>query len=106
MAEPAGDINRTDAMFTQSHAAGHKIDGSSRFIVMVESPAAWTDEHAMFLRFVQQHLVGQLAAPVQFLFTANGVAPAVKGVNGVGATAANTACDWLAPYGLTYVGGV
>lgn len=106
VAEPASDLNNTAALKTQSHASGHTLDGSVRFHLYAETPEAWTDEQARFMRIVQHHLVGQLAAPTQLLLTANDTEPTVEGVNGAGATAATTSAGWYLPWGMTYPGGV
>ncbi len=106
IAEPAADINQTASMKTQSHAYGQFLDGSSRFHVMVEAPATHIDDLARFQRLVQQHILGQLGAPMKLWFSANGVEPAVAGFNGAVATTADQESDWLIPYGMTYPGGV
>jgi hypothetical protein len=107
-AEAASDANSTAAMKTQSHASGQSLDGSVRFYCYVETPASWTSAHAAWLRNLEHHLRGQLSAPVQFRFTANGTEPTVDGVNGAGSTAANTSAGWDLPYGggSAYPGGV
>lgn len=106
IAEPAENI-LPQAMRTQSHAYGKFIDGSSRFHVFMETPALWTDANARFQRVVQQHILGQLAAPFKLWLCDNGDTLAVKGVAGAGATTASMAAtDWLIPYGQVYAGGV
>lgn len=106
VAQPASDANNTAQLKTQSHAQGEFISGSVWFKVYSETPANWTGDHAAFLRKVQQHLLGQLGAPTQLAFTANGTEPTVNGVNGASATATNTEAEKMLPYGLTYPGGV
>ena len=106
VAQPASDANNTSQLKTQSHALGTFIDGSVWFKVYSETPANWTGDHAAFLRKVQQHLLGQLGAPMQLVLTANGTEPTVDGVNGESATATSTAAEKMLPYGLTYPGGV
>jgi hypothetical protein len=106
IAEPASDLNKTAAMYTQSHAQGHFIDGSSRFHVFMETPSSFVTEHATFMRYVQQHILGQLAAPMKFWFSANTVKPEVKGVDSAAATSASTESEWMIPYGMVYPGGV
>jgi hypothetical protein len=106
VAEPASDKNNTTAMKTQSHAAGHYLDGSVKFKVYAETPEAWTDAQAHFMRLVQQHIVGQLAAPMELLLTANDTQPTVDGVNGAGATASATSAGTYLPWGMSYTGGV
>jgi len=106
VAEPAQDQNKTAAMKTQSHAAGHYIDGSSRYHLFVETPAAWTGDHARWLRDLSHHCRGQLGSPTKFWFTANGDEPTIKGVNGAAATETTTEGEWMLPYGMTYAGGV
>lgn len=106
IAEPAADLNNTGSMKTQSHALGKFLDGSSRFHVFMEQPAAWNDDLAHFNRLVQHHVVGQLAAPLKFWYSANGTQPEVKGVNGAGATTATLEADWLLPGTPVYPGGV
>jgi len=112
VAEPASDKNKTAAMHTQSHASSHFIDGSVRFHAYMESApkffgsTAAAKEYARFIDNVQQHLVGQLASPVQFHFTDAAVEPTLDGVNGATATATNEDQEWLLPYGMVYPGGV
>lgn len=113
VAETAADKNRTQGMLTQSHAQGHYVDGSARFHVYMEAPAtpgsgasAANLEYSRFVANVQQHLVGQLASPVQFHFTTTATEPEVDSVNGATSTAAHSDLDWLLPYGMTYPGGV
>lgn len=107
IAESASDAGRLpDAMKTQSHASGHFIDGSSRFHVFCETPAAFTDDHAKFLRIVQQHITGQLAAPMKLWACANTVQPEIEGVDGAVASAAFTDAGWVLPYGYAVAGGV
>ena len=106
IAEPAGHILPL-AMQTQSHAYGMFVDGSSRFHVFMETPALWTDANARFQRVVQQHILGQLAAPFKLWLCDHGTTVAVKGVAGAGATTASMAAtEWLIPYGQVYAGGV
>ena len=112
VAEPASDKNRTTSMYTQSHASTHFIDGSVRFHAYMESAPKFfgsTDaakEYARFIDNVQQHLVGQLASPVQFHFTDALDEPALDGVNGETASATSEDQGWLIPYGMVYPGGV
>jgi hypothetical protein len=106
IAEPAG-AQFNAAFKTQSHAAGHFIDGSSRFHAFMETPANWTGANARFKEVVQHHILGQLAAPLKFWLSANGDGIAVKGVAGAGATTASAVgAEWLIPYGQVYAGGV
>lgn len=105
-AEPASDYNNTSAMKTQSHAAGNFIDGSVRLHLWLETPGAVTDAQSAFVRNVVQHVRGQLAAPCQLHYTADGTQPAIKGVAGAGASAAFTAAEWMLPYSMVYPGGV
>ena len=94
LAEPASDLNNTAALKTQSHAAGHTIDGSVRLKMHVETPESWTAAQAAFVRHVEHHLRGQLGAPVEVLYGTNDVEPRLEGVNG--ASAANeTACAFV-----------
>ena len=106
VAEPASDLNNTAAMKTQSHAAGVTIDGSVRFNMYLESSAALTNAESAFQRQLFHHLIGQLAAPVQLWYCANGTEPTVQGVNGAVVTAAFTSAGWYLPWGMTYPGGV
>lgn len=106
VAMPASDANNTAQLKTQSHAQGMFIDGSVWFKAYCETPLSWTGEHAAFLRKVQQHILGQLGAPMQLVLTANGTEPAVEGVNGAGLTSTSTEAEKMLPYGLTYPGGV
>lgn len=107
VAHPASDLNNTAALKTQSHAAGHYIDGSVRFSVYSETPASWTDAQAAFMRKVMHHLLGQLGAPTELVWEANGTEPELQGVNGAGAdsaglTSAGTDLPglWPAPGGV------
>ena len=107
VAESASDAGKLpDSMKTQSHAAGKFIDGSSRFHVYVETPALFTDDHAHFLRLVQQHITGQLAAPMKLWASANGVQPELEGVDGAVASAVFVESGWVLPYGMAVAGGV
>jgi len=107
VAESASDAGKLpDAMKTQSHAAGVFIDGSSRFHVYCESPASFTDDLATFMRLVQQHITGQLAAAMQIHATANGVKPELEGVDGAVASASFDDAAWVLPYGMAVAGGV
>ncbi len=107
VAHPATDLSNTAALKTQSHAAGHYIDGSVRFSVYAETPESWTGSQAKFMRQVMHHLVGQLGAPVELFWGNNDAEPTVQGVNGAGAdsaglTSAGTDLPglWPAPGGV------
>jgi hypothetical protein len=106
LAEPASDLNNTAAMKTQSHAAGHSIDGSVRFKVYCETPEAWTDAQAAFIRNVEHHLRGQLGAPVEVFYGTNDVEPTLQGVNGAGADSASTSAGTDIPGLWPSAGGV
>lgn len=106
VADPASDANNTAALKTQSHAAGHFLDGSVSFRVYMEEPAAHTDEAAKFQREILHVLRGQLGAPIQLLLTANTVEPTVNGVNGAVATAATTDAGTYQPYFFAVAGGI
>jgi len=106
VAEPAADRNNTTAMRTQSHAAGHYLDGSVKFHMYVETPEAWTDAQAKFQREMLHHLQGQLASPVRLWMGDNDTEPEVEGVNGAAATSNFTDAGWYLPYGMVYPGGV
>ena len=106
IATPASDLNNTAAMKTQSHAAGHNLDGSVRFQLYLETPESWTDAQAKFGRILLQHILGQLAAPCEILYGTNDAEPTVQGVNGAGATSTFTSAGTYLPYGMTYPGGV
>lgn len=110
VAKPASDKTDTAALKTQSHAAGHFLDGSVSFELYMEchsnSNAGQASEHARFQREMLHILRGQLGAPVTLKLTDNGVEPTVEGVNGAGATAATTDAGTFLPYGMTYPGGV
>lgn len=106
VAEPASDANNTAALKTQSHAAGHFLDGSVSFDVYMETPADYTGEHAKFHREILHVLRGQLGAPVHLLLTANAVKPTVNGVDGAGATAATTDAGTYQPYFFAVAGGI
>lgn len=67
------------AMRTQSHAAGHFLDGSVSFVVRVETPASFTNAHNKFMLEILHVLRGQLGAPMELLLTANGVEPRLPG---------------------------
>jgi len=110
VAIPAG-ANETDAMKTQSHAAGLFIDGSVSLQLWMESlntTAVPTSTEKAYVKF-QQDLIhalrGQFGAPVELFLTAEGTQPTVDGLDGavanVGASVA-----FLAPYGRNYVGGI
>ena len=106
VAEPG--LNKLpEHMRTQSHAKGLFIDGSVRFHLYLETPAAYVGDHATFLDAVKFHLTGQLGGQVLVHTFANGTEPALKGFNGkTTATAAVTDSDtWLIPYGVTALGG-
>lgn len=107
LATPASDLNNTAAMKTQSHAAGHYLDGSVRFSVYAETPESWTGAQAAFMRHVMHHLRGQLAAPVELFWGNNDAEPTVQGVNGAGADSAgltsagvDSPALWPAPGGV------
>lgn len=107
LATPASDLNSTAAMKTQSHASGHYLDGSVRFSVYAETPEAWTNAQAAFMRHVMHHLRGQLGAPVELFWGTNDVEPTVQGVNGAGADSAGLTSAgvdlpalWPAPGGV------
>lgn len=107
VALPADSNPSVAAMHTQSHAAGNVIDGSVRFQMYLETPAAWTAAQAKFDRLLTHMVLGQLGAPLEILYTANTTEPTVNGVNGAGATAAATSAGALLPYGgVSYPGGV
>jgi hypothetical protein len=106
VASPATDQNDTAALKTQSHAAGHYLDGSVSFKMYMESPANYTSAHAQFFAEMLHVLRGQLGAPVDLWLTANGTQPTVEGVNGAGSTAAATEAKFYLPYGMSYPGGV
>jgi len=106
VAEPASDLNDTAAMKTQSHAAGHVLDGGVRFNLYMEEPESWTNDQARWQREIFHHLLGQMAAPVRLWVGDNDVEPEVEGVNGAGATSAFTDAGWYLPWGMAYPGGV
>ena len=107
VAEPAQDLQKTDALKTQSHASGYFLDGSVRYHLYLETPAAWTGDHARWVRDLTHHCRGQLGAPCKLWFTANATEPTIKGVNGeTAATPSYTEGEWMLPYGMTYPGGV
>lgn len=91
---------------TQSHAAGHQIDGSVSLTCYMEAPAAHTDAQARFERELLHVLRGQLGAPISLQLTANGTEPTVNGANGAGATAATTDAGDYLPYGMAVSGGI
>jgi len=105
-ANPASDLNGTAALKTQSHAAGHFIDGSVSFDLYVETPASWTGSHSKFLIEVLHVLRGQMGAPINLWVTANGTQPELAGVNGSVADVTGTSAGEFLPYGITYPGGV
>ncbi|MEM4379609.1 MAG: hypothetical protein QXL01_02850 [Thermoplasmatales archaeon] len=107
VAVEASDKNNTVAMKTQSHASGHSMASSVKFLVYAETPEDHTGAQAHFLRLVQHMLVGQLGAPMELLLTANDTEPTVNGVNGAVATAPTTLASVLLPYGnVAYPGGI
>lgn len=105
-ANPASDVNNTAALKTQSHAAGHYMDGSVSFDVYMETPATWTGSHARFQREMLHALRGQLGAPVTLLLTANGDEPTLDGLNGAAATETTTDAGTYQPYFFALPGGV
>lgn len=107
VATPAGTkpVDFTD-FHTQSHAAGHNLDGSVSLTVYMEAPANHINAHAKFHREMLHILRGQLGAPVSLLLTATTVQPTVNGVNGAVATAATTDAGDYLPYGMAYPGGI
>lgn len=105
-ANPASDAQNTAAFHTQSHAAGHFIDGSVSFEVRMETPANWTGTAAKFHREILHALRGQLGAPLTLLLTANTTQPTLNGLNGAGATAATTDAGTYNPYFFSLPGGV
>lgn len=106
VAIPASDLNNTAAMKTQSHASGHSLDGSVKFSLYAETPESQTDAQARFLRLLQQHINGQLAAPMELFLGTNDTEPTVNGVNGAVATSTYTSAGTYLPWGMTYPGGV
>jgi hypothetical protein len=107
VAVPSDSNPSVAAMHTQSHASGHTLDGSVRFLMYLETPESWTGAQAHFGRLMQQVLLGQLAAPLEVLYTANDTEPTVDGVNGETSTASATSAGQLLPYGgISYPGGV
>ena len=107
VAIPASDLNNTAALKTQSHAAGHNLDGSVRWAVYVETPEDHTGDQVKFQRILMHHLVGQLGAPTELLMCTGDAEPTVEGVNGAVATTANTSAGVYLPYGgVAYPGGV
>jgi hypothetical protein len=110
VAKPATDSNDTAALKTQSHAAGHNIDGSVSFDLYLEGHAnsnvGQASAHARFQREMLHILRGQLGAPVSLKLTDNAVQPTVDGVDGAVATAATNDAGHFAPYGMSYPGGV
>jgi nitrogen fixation protein FixH len=110
VAKPATDSNDTAAMKTQSHAAGHTLDGSVSFTLHMEAVAltnaGQASAHAKFQRELLHILRGQLGAPVSLQLTNNGTEPTVNGANGAVATAATTDAGDYMPYGLAVAGGV
>ena len=107
LAQPADTNPSVQALHTQSHASGNLLDGSVRFQVWLETPASWTAAHAKFERLLQHMLMGQLGAPVELLYTANGTQPTLAGVNGASSTNAATSSGAMLPYGgVSYPGGV
>ena len=106
VAEPASDQNQTAAMQTQSHAAGHVLDGGVRFHLYMEEPESWFNDQAKWERELQHHLQGQLASPVRLWIGDNDTEPEVEGVNGAGADSAYNDAGWYLPWGMAYPGGV
>lgn len=110
VAIPASDSNNTAALKTQSHAAGHNLDGSVKFELYMECHAntntGQASAHARFQREMLHILRGQLGAPLSLKLTNNGTEPTVNGVNGAVATAATTDAGDYLPYGMTYPGGI
>lgn len=110
VARPASDKNNTAALKTQSHAAGHFLDGSVSFELYLEAHAntnaGQASDHARFQREMLHILRGQLGAPLTLKLTDNGTEPTVNGVNGAVATATTTEAGVFLPYGMTYPGGV
>jgi len=106
VADPAHDVNNTDAFRTQSHAAGMFLDGSVSFRLFMETPTDWTGDLAKFQREILHVLRGQLGAPIQLLLTAETVEPTYAGVNGETLTAATTDAGQYQPYYFAVAGGI
>jgi hypothetical protein len=102
---PAGD-GLPASMFTLSHAGNTPIHGSVHALVAVEAPSAPMNEHARFIQDVVHCLRGQLGSPVELKVTANGVLPALKGVDGAVADSLPTDSLALSPSRTAVVGGV
>lgn len=105
-ANPASDLNHTDALKTQSHASGYFIDGSVSFDVFVESPLSWVGEQSRFLIEAIHILRGQLGAPITLHVTAAGTEPTLAGVNGETVDVTGVDGGVFLPYGMTYPGGI
>lgn len=113
LAVPAG-YGEADAVKTQSHASGHFIDGSVKFVLIYEAQTLLSDaSSAAALAWAQfnadaLHIIrGQMQAPVDVYFCNNTQEPKVKGINSAGASSTNlTKIATLLPYGRTYPGGI
>lgn len=107
VATPAGTKPQDFAAFhTQSHAAGHQLDGSVSLTVYMEAPASQTAAHAKFERELLHILRGQLGAPVSLQMCANGTEPTVDGINGASASASYTDAGDYLPWGMAIPGGI
>lgn len=113
LAIPAG-YGESDAVKTQSHAAGTFIDGSVKFVMVVEAQTTLSNVSsaaalacARFQADLLHILRGQMQAPVDLYICNNTQEPKVAGVNGAVASSTNlTKVASLLPYGRTYVGGI
>lgn len=102
---PAGD-GLPASMFTLSHSGNTPIHGSVHAMVAVEAPAALMGDHAKFVQDLVHCLRGQLGSPVELKLTANGVLPALNGVNGAVADSLPADSMALSPSRTAVVGGV
>lgn len=113
LAIPAG-FGESDAVKTQSHAAGNFIDGSVKFALVVEAAAGLshtsTEAELAFARFqadILHVLRGQLSSPVDLYVCDKTEQPEIEGIDGSTASSAHlTKVGSLLPYGRTYVGGI
>lgn len=102
---PAGDILPL-TMKTLSHAGNEPINGSVSGMIVAESVTATTGANAKFQADLIHILRGIYGMPVTVALSANGVMPAINGINGaVASTIPATQMD-LAAADRGYVGGV
>lgn len=111
VATPAGSSPTDFADFhTQSHAAGHTLDGSVSLTLVQEALAngtpAQTGAQAAFQRDLLHILRGQEGAPVTLKLTDAATEPTWNGVNGATSTATSTDAGTALPYGMAYPGGI